>query len=588
MDMRWNLNEIYTSFESDAFKKDIQLLNDQIKENISWVEENCKSYDNTKEKLAEYLTTSNVFENLVHRLFSFASLSSSVNVKNEIANKTMEQLSNKLAELAKSEALFEKWVGGIEDLNTLIEQSDVLKVHSFYLNEIKRNASYLLDDTQEEVLAKLKPTGSTAWSKLQGNLTSNLLVDIEVDGELKQLPLSVVRNMAYDKDSKKRKTAYEAELASYKKIDESVAASLNGIKGEVITESKLRGYSTPLEVTLQKSRMNEATLTAMMEAMEESLPIFRKYYKKKAELLGHKNGLPFYELFAPMGEVNMTYTYEEASDFIVKNFSTFSKNLGDYAAHAFDNNWIDAEPRKGKRGGAFCSNLHYLKQSRILSNFDGSFSGVTTLAHELGHGYHGACLVNEVSLNSHYPMPIAETASIFCETIVTNAALKTATKEESFVILENDIQSNAQVIVDIMSRFLFESKVFEERKEGSVSVERLNEIMLEAQKETYGDGLDSEYLHPYMWVCKPHYYSAGNNFYNFPYAFGLLFSKGLYAEYLKRGDEFVKEYDNLLAATGKNNLIDVAKMMNIDITSKDFWKSSLDLIAEDIEKFINL
>ncbi|WBW98406.1 M3 family oligoendopeptidase [Oceanirhabdus sp. W0125-5] len=588
MDMRWSLNEIYPSFESDAFKNDLNLLNEQIKENISWVETNCKNYDNTKEKLEDYLKSANEFEHLVHRLYSFASLNASVDVKNVTANKTMEQLSNKLAELAKTEALFEKWVGGIADLDTLIEKSDVLKVHSFYLNEIKRNASYLLDDTQEEVLAKIKTTGSTAWSKLQGNLTSNLLVDIEVDGEMKQLPLSVVRNMAYDKDSEKRKAAYEAELESYTKIDESVAASLNGIKGEVITESKLRGYSSPLAVTLQKSRMNEATLNAMMEAMKESLPAFRKYFKKKAELLGYKNGLPFYELFAPMGEVNMTYTYEEARDFIVKNFSTFSRALGDYAAHAFDNNWIDAEPRKGKRGGAFCSNLHYLKQSRILSNFNGSFSNVTTLAHELGHGYHGKCLVDEISLNSHYPMPIAETASIFCETIVTNAALKTASKEESFAILESDIQGNAQVIVDIMSRFLFESKVFDERKDGSVSVERLKEIMIEAQKETYGDGLDPEYLHPYMWVCKPHYYSAGNNFYNFPYAFGLLFSKGLYAEYLKRGDEFVREYDTLLAATGKNNLIDVAKMMNIDITSKDFWKNSLDLIAEDIEKFVNL
>jgi len=222
----------------------------------------------------------------------------------------------------------------------------------------------------------------------------------------------------------------------------------------------------------------------------------------------------------------------------------------------------------------------------VLLNYGNAFSDVVTLSHELGHGYHGYCLNNESILNAHYPMPIAETASNFCETIVKKAAIKTATKDEAFSILETEISDCTQVIVDIYSRFLFESELFKIRKERSLSVKELNEIMINAQKEAYGDGLDSNFLHPYMWACKTHYYYAENNFYNFPYAFGQLFAKGLYAEYLKRGDSFPEQYKTLLSATGKNSLSDIAKIMNIDISSKDFWITSLKMIEEDINLFL--
>ncbi len=246
------------------------------------------------------------------------------------------------------------------------------------------------------------------------------------------------------------------------------------------------------------------------------------------------------------------------------------------------------EPREGKRGGAFCVNLHPIKQSRILSNFTGSLSDVGTLAHELGHGYHGKCLYDESPLNSSYPMPLAETASIFCETIVSNAVLKQASDEEAIGILEDSISQSGQVIADIFSRYYFESKVFEKRQQGSLSVDELKETMLEAQKAAYGDGLDHDCLHPYMWVCKPHYYSAGRSFYNFPYSFGLLFSLGIYAQYLERGEEFVEQYDYLLSVTGKNTIAEVAAMVDIDVKSVDFWRSSLNIIAKDIDRFMEL
>lgn len=588
MNMRWSLDELYTSFESENFLADMDKFNSCIQSLKVWAKENLGNTGEAVRKLEEYLKLEIEFSNLYIKLSDFAELTLSVEARNEKAASVSEELDNKYTELTEVDVNFQKWLGSLENFDELLKDSDFLKEHEFYLRQLKERNKYLLSEKEEIVIAKMTNTGSNAWSKLQNMLTSTLLVDIKVDGQDKQLPLPVVRNMAYDKNAETRRNAYEAELKAYKKIEESSAACLNGIKGEVITLSKLRGYESPLDQTLIKSRLDRETLEAMLQAMRESLPAFHKFYLKKAERLGHKNGIPFYDLFAPTGEGDMRFTYEEARDFIVKNFRSFSDNLADFADNAFEKRWIDAETREGKRGGAFCSNIHPIGESRIMSNFTGSFSDVATLAHELGHGYHGSCLMEESLLNSRYTMPIAETASIFCETIVKNAALKTAAKEEAYTILEGDISDSGQVIVDILSRYIFETELFSRREKASLSVNELKEIMVKAQKEAYGEGLDENFLHPYMWVNKPHYYYAGQNFYNFPYAFGLLFSKGLYAEYLKRGESFVKDYDKLLSVTGKNMIADVTAMMGIDIHSVDFWRSSLKLIEKDIEKFVSL
>lgn len=588
MNMRWDLDVLYTSFDSPECKQDWEELCDKIEALKQWAVEKLQSKDDAVVKMEQYITQLTAILEKEYRLFSFAELSASVDAKNEKALQLSERIQDQAVEKVEPEVLFQKWLGTLSNLDELISQSALLEEHRFFLQEIAEESKYMLSEKEEIILAKMKNTGSNAWTKLQEMLTSTLLVDITIDGEQKQLPLPIVRNMAYEKDAEVRKQAYEAELASYKKIEESSAAALNGIKGEVITISKLRGYESPLDKTLKDSRMDQETLDAMLTAMRESLPAFQRYFRKKAELLGHQNGLPFYDMFAPVGDADMRFTYEESRDFIVKHFASFSQKLSDYAAKAFDNRWIDAEIREGKRGGAFCDNLHVVKESRIMANFTGSYTDVSTLGHELGHGYHGDCLVDEAFLNSDYPMPIAETASILCETIIANAALKEASSEEAFSILENDISGAAQVIVDIYSRFLFESELFARRENGSLSVKELNEIMLQAQRDAYGDGLDQSVLHPYMWVCKPHYYSADYNYYNFPYAFGLLFAKGLYAEYLKRGETFIQQYDELLSVTGKKSVADVAAIMDVDVRSVDFWRNSLSLIEKDIETFISL
>ncbi|WP_297521858.1 M3 family oligoendopeptidase [uncultured Clostridium sp.] len=588
MEVKWSLDELYTGFDSEKFKNDYKKLENIVANYKGFADSIIDSDKDIVQRLERYIKNTQELEYLTSDLFLYTQLTLSVDTKNEVALKTLENLQKLVAKTADTGARISKWIGNIDNIEVITEKSELLKDHSFHLIEIKESSKYILSDKEELMIAKMQTTGSSAFEKLMELETSSLLVDIELNGEKKQMPLTMVRNLAYDKDPEVRKIAYFAELKAYEKIENSVAASLCGIKGEVITTCEARGFESPLQDVLLKSRMSKKTLDAMLSAMKESLPVFEKFFKRKGEMLGHKNGLPFYDMFAPLEGGDKTYTLEEAKAFVFENFGTFSDRLRNFAETAFDKKWVDVYPREGKVGGAFCQGVHSLKESRVMLNFGGNFTDITTMAHELGHGYHGECLKDESVINADYPMPIAETASTFCETIVKKAAIKNSEKKVAFSILEAELSDCAQIIVDILSRFLFESELFERRKNGSLSAKELKEIMIDAQKKSYGNGLDNDFLHPYMWACKPHYYSAYLNFYNFPYAFGLLFAKGLYAEYLNKGEEFVKDYDKLLAVTGKNKLADVTKLMNIDIESEDFWRNSLKTIEEDIEEFIKL
>ncbi|MDD3129097.1 MAG: M3 family oligoendopeptidase [Candidatus Izemoplasmatales bacterium] len=581
---KWSLDKLYLGFEDPNYNKDLEKLDKLILE-INSQEIDFSSYENKLTKLIRFMENDIKFSELIGRLYRFASLTESVESTNQQAVKMSNILRRKFTELTKVNTVFNKWLANYPDLDKDIKTNPFLEEHKFYLNEIKDNASHMLSDDLELMIARLRQTGSSAWGTLQSLLTSTL--EVEYQGEV--ITLSEVRNLAKDPSSEVRKAAYEAELAAYKKIDKPIAAALNSIKGEVNTLSSARGFKNPLDQALYNSRMTEETLNAMQDAVKEYYDVFRLYLKRKAELLGYKNGLPFFELYAPIGSSGKRFTIEEANEYVLKNFKTFSNSLYSMAKRAFDENWVDYTPRKGKRGGAFCSNIHPIKESRIMTNFTGSFSDMITLSHELGHAYHGEVIFNESSLNSSYTMPVAETASTFCETIVNKAALKDATNdEERIFLLESSIQGYTAVVIDIMSRFIFEKNVFEGREKTVFDADELCTLMINAQKETYGEGLDSNYLHPYMWVNKPHYYSGGLSYYNFPYTFGLLFAKGLYAKYLEDKDTFVANYDNLLAATGKNKVEDVARLMNIDVTKKDFWVSSLELLKEDINLFLKL
>jgi oligoendopeptidase F len=294
--------------------------------------------------------------------------------------------------------------------------------------------------------------------------------------------------------------------------------------------------------------------------------------------------LTWYDLFAPVGTTTTEWDYDSGTAFVAEQFGSYSPRLRAFAERAFTENWIDAEPRNGKVGGAFCMGLRK-DESRVLTNYIPSYDGVSTLAHELGHAYHNFTLVDRTALQQSKPMTLAETASIFCETIIRQAALERANQQEQVVILEASIQGDCQVVVDIYSRFLFEQGLFEAREGRELSVDEFNERMLDAQRQTYGDGLDQTVLHPYMWAVKGHYYSTGRPFYNYPYMFGLLFGLGLYARYQQDPEQFRAGYDTLLSSTGLADPATLASGFGINIRTPDFWHASLDIVRRDIDRF---
>ena len=575
MSTEWSLKEIYPSFESEEFQRDFERFS-----NFREVFNGLTLEDNL-ESIKAAIATLEEFSVLSSRLGNYINLTLTANTTDETANKYRTLFGNAYAALNSAYTKVYKFIGSVE---TDITSDENLKDYEFYFAEAKQQYKHLLSDELEDVIAKFSISGGDGWEQLFEAMTSG------VEGEFKgeKVTLSEIRNMAYDADAAVRKEAYETELKMYDTIKEPIAFALNNIKQQVLTETSLRGFESPLAQTLEASRMSRKTLDALLEAIREYLPQFRAYLKHKAALLGHENGLPFYDLFAPIGESSRRFTIEESKEFLLENFKGFSEDLAEMTKEAYENNYIDFLPRKGKVGGAFCSNLPFIKQSRILTNFSGSLSDVVTIAHELGHAYHGLHIENHRVLNQEYSMPVAETASTFNENIVMNTVISEASDAEKVALLESQLQDTTQIIVDIYSRYLFESAVFENREKSFMFSKDLEQLMLDAQKEAYGDGLDPDAMHPYMWACKPHYYSSGLSFYNFPYAFGGLFSKGLYAIYQEQPEGFVEKYQELLRATTVTSAEDTAKVLGVDVEDSAFWKKALAQVADNIEQFIAL
>ncbi len=596
----WDLSNVYPGLESEGFQAAFEQANAQLDE----MDEYLSVYQiargmpvsNQPQELASviggYLDRMNALIQLVATLRAYISSYVSTDSYNLTARRLMSELEPLFVRLQRAEVLFLGWIGTAaqqtETLEAALAEQGSAKEHAFYLKESVEQSRYLMSEAEETLAAELSLSGLVAWGKLQGVVTTQLKVPFERDGQVKDLPITVLQNLRTDPDGEVRRQAYEAELAAWKSVQEPLAACLNGVKGTQATLNRRRGRIDSLHEPLDQARIDRETFEAMLGAMYDSFPAFRRYLQGKAKLLG-REALPWWDLFAPVGHSEKRYTYREAQDFVLEHFGTFSKGLAGLARRAFDHNWIDAEPRDGKRGGAFCMRVPAVEESRVLCNFDGSLDQVSTLAHELGHAYHNECQVGKAPLQRRTPMTLAETASIFCQTIVTDALLaQTSDPAEELAILEGFLSDAAQVIVDIYSRYLFEKEVFERRARVELSADDFCEIMLRAQEATYGDGLDPRYRHAYMWAWKPHYYRNDLAFYNFPYAFGLLFGLGLYTVYQERGKAFLPEYDELLRTTGEGMAADLAARFGIDIRQRTFWEDSLKLIEERIDRYLLL
>ena len=595
---RWDLSNVYPGLESDELRKSFVELKTQLEALDAFLDKNKVSRTVSPSGLAGsqvrpivegYLDRTNASLRLYATMNAYVSSFVSTDSYNSTAKRLESELDMIGVRFHQQETRFRGWIGLAKDsLDPLLTVPGTIKDHAFYLRETVEQSRYLMSEPEEALAAELELSGSTAWSKLQGTISSQITVNFELNGKSQSMPITTLQNLNHHPNPDVRRRAYEAEMSAWESVRESLAAALNGIKGSKIVIDKKRGRIDSLHASLDTSRIDRETLDTLLSVMKESFPTFRRYLKAKAKKLGTEK-LPWWDLFAAVGKNERRYSWPDAMKFILAQFHRFDERLEKLAQRAFDHRWIDAEPRNGKRGGAFCMDVPGVDESRILCNFDGSLDQVSTVAHELGHAFHNECLVGKKILQTGTPMTLAETASIMNETIISNAALSQATTtEEELAILETSLSSSTQVIVDITSRFMFEKEVCERRAQSELSADDFCEIMLRSQKATYGDGLDERYLNKYMWAWKVHYYIPSFSFYNYPYAFGLLFGTGLYSLYRKRGQPFVKDYEALLSSTGEANPAELAERFDIDIRKPQFWRDSIDVLAQQIDRFVKL
>lgn len=582
----WDMTPFFPSLDSPEFSAAFEGLVNDLNSFTNWIDSNkIDEHDGTTD--AEAIKT---FEEAIERLNSTYELAGylesyiygfvSVDSRDELALSKLSELESEMPKLRNIATRLTAWTGKL-NADTLIANSTVAKAHEFHVRRGSFLAKRLMSGPEESLASELAVTGAQAWAKLHSQMTSQLEVDIELDGQKQRLPMSAIRNLANDTEESKRAAAYHAELAAWKTVEVPLAAAMNSIKGESNLVAHRRGWGSVLDVSVYHANIDSETLWAMLNAAEAAFPVFRRYMHAKAKLIG-KHRLAFYDIFAPVGK-DRDWAYEEGENFVAEKFGAYSDKMRDFARRTYNERWIDAGPRPGKVDGAFCMPVKD-DISRVLMNYNASFRSVSTLAHELGHAYHGLCLHGKTALQKETPMTLAETASIFCETIIKRAALREASAGEKLAILEGSLQGANQTVVDISSRFRFEKEVLERRQKRELSPRELCDIMLDAQRQTYGDGLDENYLHGYMWAAKPHYYSE-RAFYNFPYMFGLLFSLGLYAKYEADPEPFKAMYDDLLGSTGMADAATLAARFGINTRERAFWEGSLRVVEDDVKEF---
>ncbi|RYG65040.1 oligoendopeptidase F, partial [bacterium] len=518
----WDMTPIFPSLESPEFSAAFDASLAQISELTNKFDEfgiRRRDLPTVDEVLVGQFETIlnhfNVLDEKLNTIGSYLGCFVTTDAKDELAKSRSSELETKTVVLGQLWTRLVAWIGS-SDIEALLAASQVARDHEYFVRRAKYLEAHQMSESEENLAASLAPMASSGWGKLHSQVSALMNVTLEVEGEEKTLSMSAIRGLAGDPNRETRKAAFEAELKAWEGVAPTMAAALNGIKGFQRELRVRRGFDDDVQPTLDGNSIDAATLQAMQDACVAAFPDFRRYMKLKAKAMGLEN-LAWYDLIAPIATEDASWGWEDTETFTEENFGKYSDKMAQFAKRSFDEKWIDAGPRVGKVGGAYCTGTRP-GESRVLMNFDGSFTAVSTLAHELGHAYHNLCLEPRTPVQRSVPMTLAETASIFCETLIFEGAVAKADTKERIALLDNACSRNLQVVVDIHSRFLFEKGVFERRGERELTESEFSEMMTQAQIDTYGEELEPK--HPYMWAVKGHYYGA--RFYNYPYTFGLL------------------------------------------------------------------
>jgi oligoendopeptidase F len=589
---RWSVSDIHESLDARSFTDDLESVGADVarlealfeSHGIRAIEPRPATIDDAT-AATEVITSVNAVSDALKTLRAVVYATVSTDSRHERAQALLSELGVLGARITPLMARLADWVHAL-GVDELAVHSDHVREHAGPLHRYARRAAHQMSEHEESLYAELSTTGSSAWGRLQSDITSQLTAHVEMpDGHVDELPMPAVRGLANSGDPRVRRAAYDAEMRAWPTVATAVAAAMNAIKGEANVVNRRRHWASPLDASLFANSVSRATFDAMHAAVVASLPDFRQWMKAKARLHGHQGGLPWWDLVAPLPFATNEISWDDGLALVRDAFGTYSPQLSQLVDRAVNERWIDAAPRPGKTGGAFCMPF-VADRSLVLLNWAGSLDSAQTTAHELGHAYHNTTLASRTPLQCQLPMALAETASIFCETLVVEAGLSRLDGDDRLALLDVDLQGSNQVVVDIHSRFLFETEVFARRQRRTLGVTELNELMLQAQHDAYGDGLDQATAHPYMWLLKPHYY--GSHFYNWPYTYGLLFGLGLFAKHREDPERFRDGYDDLLSRAGMDTAEELGASFGLDVTDEAFWTASLDVLRQRIAEYERL
>jgi oligoendopeptidase F len=467
-----------------------------------------------------------------------------------------------------------------------------LETAAYYLHRTREEAQKRMEPREEILAADLGVDGIGAWGRLYDTVSSKLEFDMEYpDGSSKRLPMSQRRSLMETPDRDTRKAAFEGGNRAWQGIEDVAASALNAIAGTRLTLNRHRGIDHFLEVALFQSSISKKTLDAMFEAINQEIEIPREILRYKAKTM-NRDKIAWYDLGAPLElEDQKKLEWNDAKELVRDSFTTAYPELGKFVDGAFSKNWIDYSPREGKRPGGFCTGSLLTKESRIFMTYNDTIGDVLTLAHEAGHAFHSHVMRDIRTYAHYYPMTLAESASTFGEMILAEGVLEDPSVEssEKALMLDTEINHGAIYLMDIPVRFEFEKALYEERRKGEVSVSRLKELMTETQRRIFGDVLEEGGEDPYFWASKLHFYITGVTFYNFPYTFGYLLSRGLFSMFKKEGGDFLPKYEEFLRLTGSDTAENVArKSIGQDLESPEFWVQSIRTLREPFDRLKGL
>lgn len=590
LNQTWDLD---TFFKGGSASPEFASFLEETKQRIVEFKENlaaAKAPQNAQEgeQLFELVNQSQSISQRLGEAMSFTGCLASDNHKDKKAQLLSGQVKSLYAEYEASLTRFDQLLSETEDnvWNQLLDSAEFSGIR-FPLNERRDLAKEKLSPEMEALISDLSVDGYHGWGDLYDVTVSRFRMEVEEDGNKLELSAGQAFNKLHTSDKEKRHQYMELWEQAWEEQGEYCADELNRLAGFRLQVYKHRGWKSVHKEPLAINRMSEQTLNVMWDVIERNKGIFVEYLNRKAKLMGLEK-LGWVDVEAPLGGDTKKISYDEGAKLIVEQFRNFSPKMAEFAEMAFENRWIEAEDRPGKRPGGFCTSFPLSEQTRIFMTYGGTADNVSTLAHELGHGYHQHLMNDMPDLVQQYAMNVAETASTFAEMIVADATVKNAvTDQERIILLEDKIQRSVAFFMNIHARFIFETNFYEERRKGLVSIERLNELMVEAQKKAFHDALSS--YHPHFWAAKLHFYSTDVPFYNFPYTFGYLFSSGIYARAIEEGPTFEEKYASLLRDTGSMTVEDLAqKHLGVDLTKPDFWQSAVDMAIADVNKFMEL